>query len=270
MKDYIYTDLALENSSTSRTGKTETVFSEMGIKIIKTTFDSNSYNGLLPRDIYYTVDCGSLSRISEDKVLCVSQIISKKISEIVKHAEHTTEHFSVLVVGLGNRMMCADSLGSLTCDLINVITGVNYKINVYTLAPGIKAQTGIPLSKLTHCASKVTDADLIICVDALCARDASRLGSVIQIGTCGISPGSAFIKKREEISFSTTSVPVISIGIPTVISAQTLVCSLAYDTREDIFEYLSNLYVTPSDCDIISKNGAYIISDAINNAFRGY
>lgn len=272
MDNYIYTDLALENSSMSRMGKSESVFVEMGIKIIKTTFDSQKQNGFLPRDLYYTVDCDNLAYIDEDKLLCVSQIVASKLREISKKSELYKNPLSVLVIGLGNRNICADSLGVLACDYINVLDGKNSSVKLSLIQTGVNGQTGISTSKLCSSVAKLTEADIVICIDALCARDPTRLGKVIQIGTCGIAPGSAILKKRDEISYSTVNAPVISIGIPTVISAQALINSFLHTDNYDYedFESIANLYVTPSDCDIIIKNGAYIISDAINRAFSAY
>lgn len=270
MDKYIFTDLALENSQTDRTGKTESIYTEMGINIIKTTFDSQKDNGILPRDVYYTIECGGLSYIDEDRILCITQILSRKIRELSKKPDCSSAQFSVLVIGLGNRKICADSLGDMCCDYINVICDENAPARLSAFKTGVSAQTGMSTSLIAECAKRVVNADLIICIDSLCAKDASRLGSVIQLGACGIFPGSALTAKRDEISFSSMSVPVISIGIPTVINAQTLASSFFDKKHNDVINKLSGLYVTPSSCDTIIKNGAYIISESINNAFKGF
>ena len=106
----------------------------------------------------------------------------------------------------------------------------------------------------------------MIAIDALAARSSERLGKTIQLSDSGISPGSGVLNRRAELSQKSLGVPVLSIGIPTVVDASTLVydlcpnCSIADDKIA--------MMVTPRDIDALAARGAKIISRAVNRALQ--
>ncbi len=264
---YIFeSDIASENEWHNRCGKMENNFSESGLKITKTTFDPYTPNGLLPRDAYYGIHCGPIWEFDEDKAMCTSILCADKLAQLIKPLPRRKDGFSVLVVGIGNRYATPDTLGPLCSD--KIITrcdkdGFLPKISV--IAPGVYAQTGIDTSDYVRAIAKEICADIIIAVDSLSSKSSLRLGSFIQIGNCGITPGAGIAKRGIGINFSTMGIPVVSIGIPTVISAATLIeAPDKSKTDYTVDDILSRLSVTPKECNAVTEIGASVISRAIN------
>ena len=138
---------------------------------------------------------------------------------------------SCLIVGLGNWNVTPDSLGPLVCENL-VITRHLYELQpenvdegyrpVSALAPGVMGLTGIETSDIIFGVSDQSKPDFIIAIDALAARSIERVNATIQISDTGIHPGSGVGNKRKELSKETLGVPVISIGVPTVVDAVTI------------------------------------------------
>lgn len=217
---------------------------------------------------------------------------------------------NILVAGLGNRDITADALGPLVTSQILATrhlrthikesTGLSKLRNVSTMAPGVLGQTGIEVSDVIKCVSNLVKPSAIISVDALAARELSRLGCTVQITDAGVAPGSGIGNCRPQISRETMGIPVISIGVPTVISVESLLSdtksssdsstssdsksssdpSISYSsnsnsnqspnygsnssteiTREEQF---AGLIVTPKDIDLLVSRAAKLISLAIN------
>ena len=167
----------------------------------------------------------------------------------------------VLVVGIGNTALTADSLGPIAASRITVTDTVMLELGfpkICAVTPGVPARTGLDTAHTVKSIADQTKAELIIAIDSLCAVSPERRGTVVQISECGISPGSAFSRTSGEISTSTMPCPVISIGVPTVIRAEALSPELN-----------SALLVSPSDCDIMVDCYASIISGAVNSALLG-
>lgn len=187
---------------------------------------------------------------------------------------------NILVAGLGNRDITADALGPLVTSQILATrhlrthikesTGLSKLRNVSTMAPGVLGQTGIEVSDVIKCVSNLVKPSAIISVDALAARELSRLGCTVQITDAGVAPGSGIGNCRPQISRETMGVPVISVGVPTVISVESLLSDTSTSsgsntnteiTREDQF---AGLIVTPKDIDLLVSRAAKLISLAIN------
>ena len=260
--DLSTSDLACENQRSDRKGKMANTFVEMGIQIHKTTFDPNCRNGLLPRDAYYGIECGPLWSFDEERAICTVQILAKKLRKMISAIADKRDTYCVLVAGLGNRWLAADSLGPLCSDKVtpnisNEISGVR----ICTIAPGVSGQTGIDTAVIVRSAASAAKAELVIAVDALRASAPERLGAFIQISNCGISPGSGINASKTALQLSTVGVPVLSIGIPTVISAS------AFISEGKIASKYADMIVTNKECDIIASTGASIIARAIEQAF---
>ncbi|MBQ3904958.1 MAG: GPR endopeptidase, partial [Eubacterium sp.] len=170
---------------------------------------------------------------------------------------------SVLVAGLGNKNITADSLGPKTnsyvlstrhiLDELRSASGLEGLFCVSSVSTGVLGETGIETAELIRGIAAQIKPSCIITVDALAATSMERLGTTVQFSDSGISPGSGVGNHRHEISFKTVGVPVISIGIPTVVS--TSVLSPSGD---------SGAYVTPREIDRISEQGAKLIGMGIN------
>ena len=131
--------------------------------------------------------------------------------------------------------------------------------DVSVLIPGVISNTGIDTAIHVSSVSKSIGVNVIIAVDGIATNDFSRLGSYIQIGNCGITPGSGANKRGSELSYVATGIPVISIGIPTVLGTR----MISRDSKESF-----HVSVTPKECDAVCAIGASILSKAINQALE--
>lgn len=178
-----------------------------------------------------------------------TELQEKVIKMFAKHFSSFLEQLQIskdascLVVGLGNWNVTPDALGPLTCENLLVTRHLfqlepeNVKEGyrpVSALAPGVMGLTGIETSDIITGVVKQSKPDFIIAVDALAARSIERVNSTIQIADSGIHPGSGVGNKRKELSVDTIGVPVISIGIPTVVDAVTITS----DTIDFILKHL--------------------------------
>lgn len=170
---------------------------------------------------------------------------------------------SVLVAGLGNDDITADALGPMTNDYVlatrHIISelkntsGFENLFSVSTITTGVLGETGIETSEIIKGVVKEVQPSCVIVVDALAASSASRLGTTVQFSDVGISPGSGVGNHRSEISKNTLGIPVIAIGIPTVVCTG-LISGNSNDTA----------FVTPKEIDRITQQGAKLIGMGIN------
>lgn len=170
---------------------------------------------------------------------------------------------SVLVVGVGNENITADSLGPKTNDYVlatrHILPDLQKSLaaddlfNVATVTTGVLGETGIETAEIVKGIVRQVSPDCVIAVDALAASSAERLGTTIQFSDSGISPGSGVGNHRDEISSTTVGVPVIAIGIPTVVSTG-VISGDGSDTA----------FVTPREIDRITEQGAKLIGMGIN------
>ncbi len=219
-------------------------------------------------------DCGEIPKILSSEIRKLSR------SEGVEITKDT----SVLIVGIGNRSITSDALGPLAADDINATGHVKGRYplfdefecsTVFVISPGVAGQTGIDAAVTVEAAVKKLGIDLVIAIDSLCARSASRLMTTLQLSTSGISPGSGIGNGRSRLSKETLGVPTISIGVPTVVDSSTLI----YDTitsagveeiskkMKDIIENGKSFFVCPKECDVSVRHLAKIISKAVNITF---
>lgn len=174
---------------------------------------------------------------------------------------------SVLVIGLGNDRITADSLGPLVAtfvlatrhmvaDLQNS-TSFDDLFSVSVVSAGVLGETGIESAEIVKGIVSQISPSCVIVVDALASTSADRLGTTVQLSDTGISPGSGVGNHRHEISLATIGVPVISIGIPTVVRTSVI------SGKDD-----DSSFVTPREIDRISHQGAKLIGMGINSAFQ--
>ena len=214
------------------------------------------------------------------------------LSHEIRNILNIKQGDSVLVAGLGNRAITPDSLGPKTIENIMVTRHlVEYMPHqfgkkfrpVSAISPGVLGITGIETSQiLKGIAGRATPAAVIV-IDALASRKLSRLATTFQLCDTGISPGSGVGNTRSQITKDTLGMPVIAIGVPTVVDAATLTCDVLdsiiekipptkkqelKDNYETVFEALSpyeqNLFVTPRDIDEIINSVAKMLGYSIN------
>lgn len=190
---------------------------------------------------------------------------------------------SVLVCGLGSRNITADSLGPAAADGVlatHHIKAANEKVfaeigffDTAVLTPGVSAQTGMESAELIMAAAKKLCPDMIIAIDALCARDAARLCKTVQLCTAGISPGAGIGNFRAGLNEKSLGVPIVGVGVPTVIEGRTLVLDALGDgadksEKEKAGERLAGLFVSPKNIDRSVEILSRALSYAVNTAFQ--
>lgn len=150
---------------------------------------------------------------------------------------------SILIIGLGNNDSTPDSLGPKVVSKVMVTRHLfvlgedvdNGIKEVSAFSPGVMASTGIETSDFINSLVKEVKPSLVLVVDALAAGSMERINKSIQITDTGIHPGSGVHNMRKEISFDTIGVPVIGIGVPTVVESSVIV----YDTINYLFKHIS-------------------------------
>lgn len=182
---------------------------------------------------------------------------------------------SALVVGLGNSDITPDALGPMVISQIIATRHLHEalpnshdlkKLNkVSAIAPGVLGQTGIEAAEIVRSLCEAIEPDCVIVIDALACSDISRLGSTIQLTDSGISPGSGVQNRRKEFSEETLGVPVVAIGVPTVVDMHTIVESIT-GTPPD--KHLPNMMVTPRDVDKLIERTARLLAYSINKAVQ--
>ena len=170
---------------------------------------------------------------------------------------------SVLVAGLGNKNITADALGPKTnnyvlstrhiIDELKKSSGFDGLFCVSSVETGVLGETGIETAEIIRGITSQLKPSCVITVDALAASSMDRLGTTVQFSDSGISPGSGVGNHRHEISEKTIGVPVVSIGIPTVVSTSVI------SSEQD-----GGSYVTPREIDRICEQGAKLIGMGIN------
>ena len=316
----IRTDLALEEKERFESDQVEVqgvVLEEEYDKereIRVTTVRIETENGAKtmgkPVGTYLTIEAPNLSSPDEGIHREVSEELAKYLIEVMKKIIPESEHDKeVLVIGLGNRQATPDALGPYVADNLNVTRHIVKEYGKYAapeemncvvsaIVPGVMAQTGMETAEIIKGVVRETKPDLLIVIDALAARNSRRLNRTIQIADTGINPGSGVGNYRNAITKETLGVPVIAIGVPTVVDAVTIVSDTmenllsALETSESlkgvglvlggyseaekyelikelIAPNLNSMFMTPKDIDETVKRLSYTISEGLNLAFSG-
>ena len=220
------------------------------------------------RGKYITLESGSLSRFS-DYYEDMAQELADEIRPFIPDGE-------IFVAGLGNRDITPDAIGVQTAEKVLATRHLQDELEeeeefltslrrVSTFAGGVMGQTGIETAELIKAVCSEIKPSAVIVVDALACSDISRLGTTIQISDSGISPGSGVANKRKELSQANLGIPVIAVGVPTVVDMHTIVQNL---TGIDIDGNLPNIMVTPRDIDRLTERASQLIAFSINLALQ--
>lgn len=264
-----------------------------------------------PVGTYVTVEAPNLSVPDEDYHAEIAAELAKFLGDFLDNVMEKTKvrekEYSVLVVGLGNRKVTPDALGPYVADNLNITRHIIREYGKYAMGeeemhmisaivPGVMGQTGMESLEIIKGVVNETQPQAIIVVDALAARSSKRLNRTIQIADTGIHPGSGVGNHRNAITKETVGVPVIAIGVPTVVDAATIVNDtmenllMALETSETlkgvgvvmqgysatekyelvkelISPNLNGLFVTPKDIDETVKRISFTISEALNLLF---
>lgn len=186
----------------------------------------------------------------------------------------------VLVAGLGNRAITPDALGPQTAEQVLAtrhihgeiarITGLDDLRPVAVVSTGVLGCTGVETRELLTALAREFRPSAVIAVDALAARSLGRLGCTIQLSTGGISPGSGVNNARPQLSRETLGVPVIGIGVPTVVDAGTLAADLLGRAapKDKVSPRGASMVVTPREIDLLITRAARMVAMAINTALN--
>ncbi|WP_153123350.1 GPR endopeptidase [Peribacillus tepidiphilus] len=190
---------------------------------------------------YITLEVQGIRQQNSDLQQKVEKIFAEEFSYFLKKL-NLTEDSSCLVVGLGNWNVTPDALGPSVVENL-VITRHLFELEpeqvkegfrpVSGISPGVMGLTGIETSDIIHGVIEKIKPDFVIAIDALAARSIERVNSTIQISDTGIHPGSGVGNKRKELSRETLGIPVIAIGVPTVVDA----VSITSDTIDFILKH---------------------------------
>lgn len=310
----IRTDLALEQKERFESDNVEVqgvvleeeYDEEREIKITKVIIETENGAKTMGKPVgtYITLEAPNLMIPDEDYHREISGELAKIVCELIKEKK---KEYDVLVIGLGNREVTPDALGPYVVDNLIVTRHIIREYGKYAMGeenvnqvsaivPGVMGQTGMETVEVVKGIVKETKPDFIIVVDALAARSTKRLNRTIQVADTGIHPGSGVGNHRGGITQETLGIPVIAIGVPTVVDAATIVndtmenfltalessemlrgvgvvlqgynAAEKYELIQELISpHLNGMFVTPKDIDDTIKRISYTISEALNILF---
>jgi spore protease len=239
-----------------------------------------------PKGTYITIEAPDLRLKAPEVQSSVADVLAHHLRSLLK----TSKTATVLIIGLGNWQATPDALGP-TVVKYSLITRHLHQImpemvekygSVCAFAPGVLGITGIETAEIVQGIVEKIKPEAIIAVDALAATSISRLGTTIQIGDTGISPGSGVDNKRIGVNQQTMGVPVIAIGVPTVVNAGVIMQSalesyqskvsagsrlspvLSREVLEDLLKpFEGSLIVTPREIDDLILNAGRTVTKGI-------
>lgn len=224
----IRTDLAIEAVKESKEKIESEVKQYKNIKVTKTYLDNHMANQIQKQEgNYITIEFDDVTDYQNRKQ--VTEVFKITLNELLNEL-NIQDTDTCLIIGLGNKKSTPDALGPLSIDNILVTRHLFlYDVpeegfrNVSAIIPGVTGTTGIETSDLIKSIINTIQPNFVIAIDALASKSIERVNKTIQISDTGIHPGSGVGNARKEISQKTLGIPVIAIGIPTVVDAVTIV-----------------------------------------------
>ncbi len=307
----VRTDLALEaheliSDETTGIETSEETFDDVTInRVMVKTKEAGEKLGK-PMGTYTTLSFPDLRYLEKT----LFETICRKIADEIKSILNvSTKKQPVLIIGLGNRSITSDSLGPAVLDRLMITrhlfsyapeTLSGNLSSVCALAPGVLGITGIETEEIIRGVCKNVNPCAVICVDALAARSVDRITRTVQISNTGIHPGAGVGNNRKEISEKTLGVPVIAIGVPTVVDAATitddtlnlvidrLIDSMKGEKSSNFYKILKNFsheeryhliassvskeiphfMTTPKEIDLLIGKAAEVVANGINFALH--
>lgn len=294
------TDLALEvresfpedDVELSGVVLSEKQIEEAGIRVstVEITDDKGAQQMGKPKGMYITIEAKEYLDSSQRQEDILIQELAKQIQELCENNCHGKR---VLVAGLGNREVTADSIGPKVVEKLFVTRHLVKEFGrdfqkkhgfetVSAIAPGVMAQTGMETFEILSGIIRETEVEQLILIDALAARSTTRLNTTIQLTDTGICPGAGVGNQRKALNEETLGVKILAIGVPTVVDAATIV----QDTMDSVLagqgfseeeltglhreirqESTKNMFVTPKNIDESIDRMSNILADALNLCF---
>ena len=293
----IRTDLAVETSEKRPDGKeisgllVEKEKRGEDITITKVRIETQKAAKTMgkPRGTYISIEADQMMEEDSDYHREISEIFSEQLKNFLPKQYQKKK---ILVIGLGNREVTPDALGPKVIDQLFITRHLLEEFGKYMveleeccsisgIVPGVMAQTGMETVEILQGVVTQTKPDIVIAVDALAARSIKRLNRTIQITDTGIIPGSGVGNYRNAITREHLGIPVIAVGIPTVVDAATIVadfCTGLMENKQELEEMeetirgmippkLNAMYVTSKDIDEAVNRLSYTISEGLNMTF---
>lgn len=277
----IRTDLALESRERLEKdvmrGVTfeEQIDEERNVTITKVKIETENGAKAVGKPIgtYVTLEAPDMAVPDEGSHREISEVLAEQLRSLLGE-----DLESVLVVGLGNREVTPDALGPEVIGNLYITRHILREYGHYAfpekkvaaisgIVPGVMAQTGMETLEIVRGIIRETHPQCIIAIDALAARSVKRLGRTIQLTDTGINPGSGVGNHRKGLNQETLGIPVLAIGVPTVVDAATIVFDVCQDV-EKIPNGIAGMFVTPKNIDETVKHLSYTISEALNMTFE--
>lgn len=280
------TDLALERKEYIEKETLDGIKTERkevdSVVITTITVENEKGEKLLskPKGKYITLEIGSFMKNAD--------LFSSRLTALGDELRKLIpEKGTVLVAGLGNEKITPDALGPKCVSLILATRHISKELakaigfeslrSVAAVTPGVLGTTGIETAESLEGIVKKINPSCIIVVDALASRNTERLGTTVQITDTGVSPGSGVGNKRNTIDKESMGVPVIAIGVPTVVDALTMAADVLQNAgmNEDEIENLLKsknenelMMVTPKEIDNVIDRAASLVAMGINIALQ--
>lgn len=240
-----------------------------------------------PPGHYITIETPALREENHDEMKGLSALLGRELAFLIQETVPVDEGTEFFVVGLGNWRATPDALGPEVVEKVLVTRHLYGETppelrkglcSVAALSPGVLGLTGIESGEIIRGIVDQFHPDVILAVDALAARHTRRLSSSIQLCDTGVSPGSGVGNRRLEITRENMGVPVIAMGVPTVIHATTIVRDSLEQVREEskgsmvsediLSPFIGQLVVTPKGIDELIKNVSFILAGGIDQALH--
>lgn len=272
---YSRTDLAVEQTGAAESYPGITV-RERGsaFRITDITIDSDAHGAVIGRGKgrYLTLETADLHHVTPQ--------LREQASELADELRQFIPEGAVLVAGLGNADITPDAIGPETAGRILATRHLRRELSdnapetaflrelrqVSVLANGVLGQTGIETAELISALRQTVEPACVIAIDALACSDLRRLGTTVQISDAGISPGSGVRNSRAELSQRTLGIPVIAVGVPTVVDLHTVIMQAA-DGHADL-QAVPNMMVTPRNIDELLHHAARLLALSLNLALH--
>lgn len=263
------TDLALESKTSIAdiSGIREEVLNRNGIEVTRIDVLNQNASERLDKPIgrYVTVRADPLDFSDRESRRAIASVLADELRAMAKHIE------SAMIVGLGNRYVTADALGTKTAEYVLVTRHVYMHLKdllpkgtpvTSSFCANVLGVTGMETAEVVSALTERISPDIVILVDSLAAGSVKHIGCVIQCNDSGIAPGSGVGNFRTMLTRELLHVPVIAIGVPTVVSAETILRDSGIQKHES--DTFGNLIVAPKDIDALIKDLSRVLSDAIN------
>jgi spore protease len=304
----VYTDMAIEARDIVRGDAKEEVpgvrvkeSKSGGVIVTEVEIYEESAERLMgkPRGHYVTLDVPTFKNRDADLKTHLMEQLTDQLKQLIPQDTHK----SVLVVGLGNWNATPDALGPRVVERLLVTRHLGSVVSedirekmrpVAAVAPGVLGTTGIETLDIIRGIAREAEPDLVVAIDALAARNLDRLLGSVQIADTGIHPGSGVGNRRQGLTESSVGVPVIAIGVCTVVQsvsiAQEAIRQLANQLADDMAFYdilkqmapseqrglidevlgarFSELMVTPKEIDILIDDMAEVLAESLNRSLQ--